>query len=145
MNAHVYTVEFRIFSATLDPVTITSELGLQPCQVRLQGTLRADGEVFTGMWAYNGYGSEDGPDWESLEEGLAFVLSKLWPVRDVLAGYRSNARLLWWCGHFQTSVDGGPQLSSSLLARLGTFGADFYIDNYLSSKDGEGQRLTLPF
>jgi hypothetical protein len=142
MSGHVYTVQFRIFSEKLDPAVITSELGLQPCQVRRQGDLRSDGKVFIGMWACNGYGNEDGPDWDSLEEGLTFLLEKLWPVREVVAGYRSDAKLIWWCGHFQTGFDGGPQLSPSLLARLGTFGADLFIDNYFSNIGGSGQRDT---
>jgi len=142
MSGHVYTVEFRICSEKLNPAVITSELGLQPCQVRRQGELRSDGKVFIGMWAYNGYGNWDGPDWDSLEEGLTFLLDKLWPVREIVAGYRSDAKLVWWCGHFQTTYDGGPKLSPSLLARLGMFGADLFIDNYFSDIDGSGQHHT---
>jgi hypothetical protein len=44
MSVHVYTVEFRIFREKLDPAVMTSELGLQPCQVRRQGDLRSDGK-----------------------------------------------------------------------------------------------------
>ena len=134
MTGHVFTVEFRIFSGTLDPEAITNELGLQPCQMRRQGDLRADGKVFTGMWAYSGYQKEDGPDWDSLEEGLVFVLDKLWPHKQVIASYQSKAELILWCGHFQTSFDGGPHLSAALLSRLGEFGADLFIDNYFCER-----------
>ena len=135
MSGHIYTVEFRIFSETLDPIVITSTLNLQPCQVRRQGSRRDDGKIFTGMWAYNGYGEAKIPDWDSLEEGLTFLLDKLWAHKEVIIGYKSNARLMWWCGHFQSSFDGGPQLSPFLLGKLGIFGADLFIDNYFSVND----------
>jgi uncharacterized protein DUF4279 len=124
---HVYTVEFRIFSETLDPALITNELGLQPCQVRIQGSRRADGKTFTGMWAFDGIAtsSTQGTDWDSLEEGLIYVLDKLWPKKEIIASYARGADLVWWCGHFQSSFDGGPELSPSLLSRLGEFGASY--------------------
>jgi hypothetical protein len=129
---HRYTVEFRVFSETLDPATITRELGLQPCQVRIHGTPRFGGKsTFTGMWAFNGTDESAGKtEWTSLEEGLAYVLGRLWPLRETIEKYAANADLIWWCGHFQDSFDGGPQLSPSLLSRLGEFGAALYIDNY---------------
>ena len=86
------------------------------------------------MWAYSGYEESDGPHWEALEEGLAFVLDKLWRHRQLIASYKSKAKLIWWCGHFQTSFDGGPTLSASLLSRLGEFGADLFIDNFFSEQ-----------
>ncbi len=135
MSGHVYTVEFRIFSETLDPGAITNTLSLQPCQVRRQGSLRADGKIYSGMWAYNGCGDTKSPEWVSLEEGLTFVLDKIWPRKEAIAGYISNAQLVWWCGHFQSTFDGGPKLSPFLLGKLGTFGADLFIDNYFSARD----------
>jgi hypothetical protein len=133
-SGHLFTVEFRVFSAILDPETITRESGLQPCRVRRQGELRAYGRVFTGMWAYSGYEESDGSRRETLEEGITFVLDKLWPHRHLIASYRSKPELIWWCGHFQTRFDGGPTLSASLLSRLGEFGADLFIDNYFSEQ-----------
>ncbi len=133
MSGHTYKVEFRIFSEVLDPATITNELDIQPCQVRNQGTPRGDGKLFTGMWAFDGAIDEHAkPEWNSLEEGLSYVLSALWERREIIARYASNAELVWWCGHFHTSLDGGPRLSPLLLGRLSEFGATLYIDNYFS-------------
>ena len=135
-SSHVYTVEFRIFSDTLDPSVISHELGIKPCQVRAQGLRRSDGKAIGGMWAYNGEDdTKHGTEWSSLEEGLVFVLNKLWPLREIIAGYASNAKLVWWCGNFQSSFDGGPTLSPRLLGRLGEFGAELFIDNYFSGRD----------
>jgi len=92
----------------------------------------------TGMWAYDGE-HEKGPrvEWTSLEEGLTFLLTQLWPLRETIARCAPSAQVIWWCGNFQTSFDGGPTLSASLLKRLGEFGAELYIDNYFSNEDDE--------
>jgi hypothetical protein len=137
MSGHEYTVEFRIWSATLDPAEITRELGLQPCQVRIEGTIGLGGRRQDGLWAYDG--GEGGIRCESLEEGLAFVLDKLWPHRETIAKYGESGELVWWCGHFQSSFDGGPRLSSNLLRRLGDFGAYLFIDNYFERDDAAEQ------
>jgi hypothetical protein len=89
------------------------------------------------MWAFDG--AEGSNYWESLEDGLCFVLDKLWPLREIIAKYKSSGRLIWWCGNFQSSFDGGPTLSAGLLGRLGEFGAELFIDNYFSEGEEEEQ------
>lgn len=133
MRGHDYTVEFRIFSETLDPNEITRELGLQPCQIRIQGASGLGKRPQQGMWAYDG--GEGSITWESLADGLTFVLDKLWPHREAVAKYKAAGTLVWWCGNFQSSLDGGPTLPPALLKRLGEFGAELYIDNYFSQND----------
>lgn len=133
MKNHEYTVEFRVWGTAIEPDLITRELGLQPCQVRISGTSRFR-RVDLGMWSYDG-GERDNPYWESLEEGLEFVLTKLWPHREAIARYESRGEIIWWCGHFQSSFDGGPSLSPGLLRKLGEFGAKLFIDNYFSDPD----------
>ncbi len=92
------------------------------------------------MWAYNGT-DEQHVSWDSLEKGLNFVLNKLWPHLDTIASYKEmGAQLIWWCGHFYSSFDGGPSLSPTLLKKLGEFGAELYIDNY-HSNDNEPERI----
>src|SRR5580765_5187584 len=132
MTGRKYTVEFRIFSNTLDPAEISKDLGLQPCQVRMKDTLRADGKLCEAMWAYDG--GRGSTDWDSLSDGLSFLLEILWPHRELIAKYRMSGKLVWWCGNFQSSFDGGPWLSAALLKRLGEFGAELYIDNYFSER-----------
>ena len=137
MNQHEYSVEFRIFD--LEPASITQDLGLRPCQTRTTGFERFTGRFDQDMWAYNGSDDED-VVWESLEEGLNFVIDKLWASRETLARYaEAGARLVWWCGHFSSSFDGGPSLSPTLLKRLGEFGVELFIDNYLYSECSEVQ------
>jgi hypothetical protein len=86
------------------------------------------------MWGYNGAEETDSHeiDWDTLEQGLEFVLDRLWPHKEVIALYQAGARAIWWCGHFQEVFDGGPRLSPSLLKRLGEFGVELSIDNYFS-------------
>jgi hypothetical protein len=136
MSGHEYTVEFRIYSNTLAPHEITLDLGLEPCRMRTENSPGPRGWNQCGMWAYDG-GGENRSSWDSLEEGLTHVLDKLWAHRDAIAGYKRSAELVWWCGHFQYSFDGGPRLSPSLLRRLGEFGAELYIDNYHSIDTSE--------
>jgi hypothetical protein len=137
VRGHAYTVEFRIYGEKVDPAAITKDLELQPCQVRINGSSRADGKILKGMWAFDGSDDESNwhSEWTSLEEGLAYVLDRLWTQRETIAKYKASADLIWWCGHFQNSFDGGPELSPSLLKRLGGFGVALYIDNYFHESD----------
>src|SRR5215471_19424071 len=127
MTNHTYTAEFRLYSDALDPNTVTHELGLEPCQIRMPGDARSRGRTARGLWAYKP--AESPLEWESLEEALRDLLTHLWPHRHAIARYAANAELVWWCGHWQSSFDGGPTLSVDLLRRLGEFGADLFIDN----------------
>ena len=132
MNGHTYTVEFRIYSSNIDPSEITKELGLQPCQTRMANTT-AVRKSSKNMWAYDG--GEGSQEWDSLEEGITCVLDKLWIHRGTIGKYKPDADLVWWCGNFQSSFDGGPRLSPELLKRLGEFGASLFIDCYFSSNE----------
>jgi hypothetical protein len=86
--------------------------------------------MFTeSMWGFDGGGPDD---WDSLEEGLTFVLDQLGASEKWFAKYRVDYEVIWWCGHFQSCFDGGPVLSARLLERLGAFGAELFIDNYFS-------------
>lgn len=77
--------------------------------------------------------------WESLADGLTFILDKLWPHREAIAKHQTSGTLVWWCGNFQSSFDGGPTLPAALLRRLGEFGADLFIDNYIAHNENAQQ------
>ena len=131
---HEYTVEFRIWGEALDAAQVSRDLGLEACQTRTPGAGRCAGRIDEGMWAYNGPPGSP-TEWSSLEGGLLYVLGSLWPHRETIEKYAATSSLVWWCGHFQSSVDGGPRLSPALLRKLGEFGADLYIDNYFSPSE----------
>lgn len=130
MNAkgHEYSVELRIYGRTLDPKAVSMETGLEPCQVRIAGERIGSKTHLESMWAFNGGFSGR---WNSLEEGLSFVIDQLGPVT-TFSKYRDDCRMVWWCGHFQDSFDGGPTLSASLLDRMSKLGAAIFIDNYFN-------------
>ena len=133
---HEYSVQLRIHGAELVPAEITTELGLEPSLVREVGERRSETTVWKeALWAYDGFPSGEARLWTSLEEGLAFVLDRLEPVRLQIDKYKQHYDLVWWCGHFQSSFDGGPTLSPGLLQRLADFGVELYIDNYLTDPD----------
>lgn len=130
MSKHRYSVEFRVFG--LDPALVSRELALRPCQTRTKGDERIPGRGDPDMWAYNGTDKTE-VFWGTLEEGVSFTLESLWPLREVIAKYKElGAQVIWWCGHFYSSFDGGPTLSPGLLKKLGEFGAELFIDNYFS-------------
>ena len=129
---HEYTVELRILGVDLNPSAITRELGLEPSTVRNVGDTIGSKCITRAEWGFNGSESNIVPIWESLEDGLTFVLGKLANVGSTLAQYRESFEMVWWCGHYQSSFDGGPTLSAGLLRTLGEFGAPLFIDNYFS-------------
>lgn len=127
---HEYTVEFRIVGAELVPASVTQDLGLEPCTVREAGERRYGGTVWgQGTWGYDGL-SDRTKSWASLEDGLHFLLDKLEPLRSQIDKYKEKYEALFWCGHFQSSFDGGPTLSAKLMRRLGEFGVEVYIDTH---------------
>lgn len=134
MTKSSFTVEFRIYGKALNPDAITDMLQLKPCQVALAGSRLGSRTIQEAMWAFNGFEDDQAntPEWATLEEGLTFVLNKLWSRREIISHCSGATRLIWWCAHFQTVFDSGITLSAPLLARLSEFGADLFIDNYFS-------------
>ena len=134
---HEYTVEFRIHGRDLVPSAMTKALGLDPAQVRNAGDRRGTNTLWEeALWAYDGYPASFGnKTWGSLEDGLRFVLEKLWPVKDKIDSYKPKFKMILWCGHFYSSFNGGPTLSPDLLKLLGEFGVELFIDNHYSEED----------
>lgn len=133
---HEYTVEFRIYGTNLDVSSVTDKLGIEPSLVRLVGDRRDKSTRWEeAMWAYNGFpASDDGKSWGSLEEGLGFILERLWSARGEINSFKSKHKVMLWCGHFQSGVNGGPTLSAEMLQKLGEFGVELFIDNYCSDE-----------
>lgn len=124
-------MELRVYGSTLDPETVTKETGLQPCQIRLAGSRLGNKTFSESMWAFNG-GLQD--SWDSLEEGLSAVLDRVEPMTESFKRCTKQHIVTWWCGHFQSSFDGGPRLSPTVLNRLAEFGAELFIDNYFADR-----------
>ena len=129
-SGHLYTVEIRFFGDHLDPQGISRQLNLRASTVGPLGSKKIP------VWAYNGEG-EIGfhAEWASLEPGLEFLIQLLLPARPAILELSKNHKGCWWCGHFQSSFDGGPELSPKILADLASFGLPLSIDNYFSNED----------
>ena len=133
--AHVYTVELRFSGDQLEPSEISAKLNLpssnslSPSQSQLRSRKRRP------YWAYNGHG-EIGfqTEWASLEDGLRFLLKCLSIRKTEVIALSNQFDGLWWCGHFQSSFDGGPILSGKLLTELGSYEIPLGIDNYFSDE-----------
>lgn len=128
-----FTVEFRIEGSSLDPEKVTKVLGLSPS---LTSTLRSGilgNRSRNPFWAYDGVSTEINfveKEWNSLEEGLTFLLGKLQPQYNLIKSQYREYKKYWWCGSYQQSWDGGPDFSPELLRKLGDFGATLMIRNY---------------
>ena len=128
---HEYSVEFRMQGADLDISSTTENLELIPTLARKdQKRFRTDSELVT-IWGYEAFESEKVKYWESLEEGLLFILEKLWPVRDKIEEYKPRYEVYLWCGHFHSDFGGGPRLSPEVLRKLGELGVPLYIETYV--------------
>ena len=130
---HKYTVEFRIYGEGFDPLCVTKNLNLAPSTVRLANEAIGTSRSPLACWGYDGRDDGGQEYWDSLEDGLMFLLNRLERVKDKLDLYRQAQDLVFWCGHFQSSFDGGPTLSPALLQKLSEFGVGVFIDNYFSS------------
>jgi hypothetical protein len=137
---HTYSVQLRISGKSLDPGEITRQLGLEPNQIRVAGERRSNSKVWEeSLWSFDGAVDPLAPakEWGSLEDGLLYVLGRLLPKKDLIGAYAASFDVIWWCGHFQSSFDGGPTLSAPLLQRLADFGVPIFIDNYFRNDDAE--------
>lgn len=124
MPNHEYTVALSVSGPGLDPGAVTRDLGLTP----YRETGGSD-----PIWMYDGEPGDSGRMWSSLEDGLNSLLDELEFRRDALVPYVAQQRVVLWCGHFQSSLDGGPTFSAALLRRLGAFGIPLSLDNYFDS------------
>jgi hypothetical protein len=134
----LYTVEFRIAGVDLVPDDITHEMSLTPWHTRNPGEMYgASGTFRTSLWSFSGVG-EDATrvrESENLEDGLLNLLPHLLDRRQVISSYANRYDLFWWCAHFQSSFDGGPTLSPSLLRALADLGASLSLANYPPSEE----------
>jgi hypothetical protein len=106
---------------------------LKPNESRSAGTQIHGRKHEEALWSYSG--SPEGifvEEWSNLEDGIAHILDKISSKRELIQYYVKNHKTIWWCGHFQSSFDGGPTLSPVLLANLANFGVPLFIDNYFS-------------
>lgn len=86
------------------------------------------------IWAFNSSSlvSEGDGFHESLEVGLCLLLERLESKKDILHANFEGWEMMLWCGHFQSSFDGGPTFSPRVLRVLGDFGVQLFLDNYFS-------------
>jgi hypothetical protein len=133
--AHAYTVELRFSGDKLEPSKISAQLNLQPSNAFSQSQNQLITRKRRPYWAYNGQG-EVGfqPEWACLEDGLEFLLKNLRSRKAEIITLACQFDGLWWCGHFQSSFDGGPTLSPKLLTEIGSYGISLRIDNYFSAE-----------
>lgn len=141
--AHVYTVGLRFYGDQLEPSDISARLNLQPSHASSQSQNQSTTRKRRQFWGYNGQGEVGFQDeWESLEDGLEFLLKILSSRKAEIIALARQFDGLWWCGHFQASFDGGPRLSPRLLTEIGSYEIPLSIDNYFSNDGEDGSSTT---
>lgn len=114
---------------------VSASLGLLPSLTLEEshpGSLR---HSHRSCWAYDGREHSGFQfEWSSLEDGLSFLTGVLRPLQSKVADLSGQFRVMWWCGHFQSSFDGGPTLSAELLTELGAWRLPLFIDNYFGDE-----------
>ena len=132
---HAYTVEIRFYGDTLEPSEVTRRLSLQPISASTATTVSPDRRNVRPFWGFNGQGEEGfQSEWQSLEHGLDFLLRRITPLKPTVIELSQEFDGIWWCGHFQTSFDGGPTLSPRILSEIASYGFPLFIDNYFDPK-----------
>jgi len=138
---HDYTVDLRIEGRDLDVAAVSAALALDPTNTREAGQRLSETRVYEkALWGYDVHPPADAefqhPHWQSLEVGINALLAVMAPLKDKIAEYQREFEVYLWIGHFSSSFDGGPSLSSGLLKALGEFGVKLYIDTYFCPPEG---------
>jgi hypothetical protein len=139
---HTYSVEFRIEGYEVVPATVTAQMRLHPTYTREVGEPCGKSRKYEkGLWSYEvvDIASNTPRRWHSLEEGLLHVIERLQPAHSLIRAYSEKFDVYWWCGHFQSSFDGGPQFSPVLLRKLADFGIPLLLENYFSDSAPDGE------
>ena len=139
-----FSVELRFYGDMLDPAEITERLNLQPsstcqsygCGVGSRkvtpciscGAGRRKGKPF---WGYDGHDANGYQfKWQSLDEGIAFLLGQIDPIRAKVIELSPNHDSYLWCGHFMSCFCSEPSLSPESLNKIASYGFALFLDNY---------------
>lgn len=128
--AHQYSVALLITGDDLDPQAVTEMLKVEPAQTWKKGEDERPRSRTAG-WEFR-LEPADARFWKSMEEGLAAVLDRLEPHRESIRQLAARYKAVWWIGHFQNSLAGGPVLSPRILRRLADFDLALCCDTYFS-------------
>jgi|JI6StandDraft_1071083.scaffolds.fasta_scaffold509469_1 hypothetical protein len=131
-DMHKYTIQLRVFGNSMNPDEVTDLLGICPFLIQHRGESRGQANIFKeSLWAYAGDLDEEGRsrEWDSIEDGVRHIAARI-SHKDSFYKIVSQNSAIWWCGHFQSSFDGGPTLSLQFIKFLAEFGVPVFIDNY---------------
>jgi Domain of unknown function (DUF4279) len=132
---HEYSVELRFTGEELVPSEITTRLGLHPTNFFIHGMNYPNARGRMPFWGYDAQGDrEHYRGWGSLEEGFEFVCRELRSKKAEIIKLSQEFKGLWWCGHFQSSFDGGPTFTPSFLLEIASYGLPLVIDNHFVSE-----------
>jgi hypothetical protein len=134
---HKYTVDLMISAAELDADEISGLLKLRPSTFFRKGELlsnktqsRRDCSSFSVH-----FDPPHGGEWDSLEDGLSFMLDCIGPLQNELLQLGERFSCEAYCGHFGSGFGGGPSISPKTLQRLSSLGLGITIKAYWGSSE----------
>lgn len=120
--------ELRVYPGDLDPVAITSKLGVEPTSSRTVGTTHEDSEgtevtVPTSSWFLSSEGHVDSLD---LRRHLDWLLDQLAASGDAVRELAQSTEtdIAVWCTWRSAGGQGGPTLSPRQLMRIARLGIE---------------------
>jgi hypothetical protein len=131
---HRYTIDLRIYGEILDRGRITKLLGVEPTMFQMIGDRKGAAARFSkSLWAYAGNLDDSGQirEWACVGDGVKHIMANI--SRKGLGEVVKENNAIWWCGHFQSSFDGGPEFSVAFLRTLAEIGVPIFIDNYFEA------------
>ena len=138
-TVHRYLVELTIAGDSIEEKALSRQIGLQATRFFKKGDQKSPGVVWKeSVWSLEVLPS-DGNEWLSLEDGLAYLLLKLMPVKDLLKKIAAEHDVAISCGHFYSGFGGGPTLSPKILESLAQFGLKLRISDYWSDDETESR------
>lgn len=135
MANHRYTVQLRIWKEGQSAESISKAIGLKASYELVRRKLPKLSDGSHDYWIYDGRGIGDyQEEWDCLDAGLNFLLTNLEGAKEQVKRVALEGEGTWWCGHFQSSFDGGPILEASTLKRLAQYNFPIFIDNYFGEE-----------
>lgn len=137
---HTYSVALAISGDDLDEAALSGLAVLKDGAFREKGEPLAPGsrsKASTKSWWLSFDPREGKPEWQSLDEGLKYLVEELQPVREVLHELGKRFSVSAYCGHFGSGFGGGPSILPETLGKLADLGLTLTIKTYWGSNEPE--------
>jgi len=137
---HEYSVGLDISGDDLDEAEISAMLGMKSSVFSKKGeplAPQSNKKHSTSTWSYHFDPPVGKPVWPSLEDGLICMLTRLFPLKEVLLELKKRYSMVAYCGHFGSGFGGGPSIRPETLGALSQLGLTLTIKTYWGRTEPE--------